>query len=46
MPESKRQNQRLSGEDRRRQIAEAALVCLQEVGHAGLTARRVAASGP
>lgn len=42
MPDSKRQILRLSGEDRRRQITEAALICLQEVGHAGVTARRVA----
>jgi TetR/AcrR family transcriptional regulator, transcriptional repressor of bet genes len=39
----KRPNLRLSAEARRRQIAEAALSCLQEVGHSGLTARRVAA---
>jgi TetR/AcrR family transcriptional regulator, transcriptional repressor of bet genes len=43
MPDAKRQTIRLSGEDRRRQITEAALTCLLEVGHAGLTARRVAA---
>ena len=30
-------------EDRRAQIASAALRCLQQVGHAGLTARKVAA---
>ncbi len=41
--QEKRQNIRLSGEDRRKMIATAALECLQEVGHAGLTARKVAA---
>ena len=40
----KRQIVRLSSDDRRRKIAEAALSCLQEVGHSGLTARRVAAT--
>ncbi|WP_395006862.1 TetR/AcrR family transcriptional regulator [Cypionkella sp.] len=39
----KRPNLRLTSQARRRQIAEAALGCLQEVGHSGLTARRVAA---
>jgi TetR/AcrR family transcriptional regulator, transcriptional repressor of bet genes len=39
----KRPNLRLTPQARRRQIAEAALGCLQEVGHSGLTARRVAA---
>ena len=34
---------RRSVEDRRAQIASAALRCLQQVGHAGLTARKVAA---
>jgi TetR/AcrR family transcriptional repressor of bet genes len=33
---------RLSSEDRRKQIAEAALRALQTYGHAGLTARKVA----
>ena len=35
--------ERRSVEDRRAQIAAAALRCLQKVGHAGLTARKVAA---
>ncbi len=35
--------ERRSVEDRRAQIAAAALRCLQQVGHAGLTARKVAA---
>lgn len=43
MLEVKRQVVRLSGDARRLQIAQAALECLQEVGHKGLTARKVAA---
>lgn len=35
--------ERRSVEDRRAQIAQAALRCLQQVGHAGVTARKVAA---
>ena len=35
--------ERRTAEDRRAQIAAAALRCLQQVGHAGVTARKVAA---
>lgn len=38
----RRPQQRLSSDDRRKLIAEAALRCLQQVGHSGLTARKVA----
>lgn len=39
----RRPQQRMTTDDRRKQIAEAALRSLQSVGHSGLTARKVAA---
>lgn len=43
MPDEPRPTLRRSADDRRTQIAEAALRCLQQVGPTGLTARKVAA---
>ena len=42
LPRLRRPQQRMTTDDRRKQIAEAALRALQSVGHAGLTARKVA----